>query len=339
MAKMQLGVAGAGIAGRLLAWRLAISGHQVTVFDAADEGEEQACSYAAAGMLSPWAEAETGDAEVQQLGQQSLSLYQRWLPQLSSQVLFKRQTSLVTAHPSDQAELQQFSRLLARHQLITSTPQNIDQWEPELAHLGQAIALPEEGLIDPKALLKALKKDAQKHGAEWCHQTTVQAVKPNTIQTLKNILSFDWVFDCRGLGARPALPLRGVRGELLWLNAPDVAIKHVTRLLHPRYRLYVVPRPDHTYLIGATEIESEDMSPISVRSTLELLSAAYSIHPGFGEARIIHSVTHCRPTLSDNRPLAQMQNGLGLINGLYRHGFLLAPALVDQITQQLESFQ
>jgi hypothetical protein len=57
--------------------------------------------------------------------------------------------------------------------------------------------------------------------------------------------------------------------------------------VHPRYPLYIAPKPGHgVFVIGATEIESEDMSPASVRSTLELLSAAYAVHSGFAEARI-----------------------------------------------------
>ena len=55
-------------------------------------------------------------------------------------------------------------------------------------------------------------------------------------------------------------------------------------------------------MIGATEIESEDLSPASVRSTLELLSAAYAVHPGFAEARILELSVQCRPALPDNLP-------------------------------------
>ena len=40
-------------------------------------------------------------------------------------------------------------------------------------------------------------------------------------------------------------------------------------------------------MIGATVIESEETGPISVRSALELLSAAYALDPAFGEAEIV----------------------------------------------------
>jgi glycine oxidase len=81
--------------------------------------------------------------------------------------------------------------------------------------------------------------------------------------------------------------------------------------------------------VGASEIESEDRSPVSLRSTVELLAAAHSVVPELAEARIVHSEANLRPALPDNLPLLQSQRGLTRINGLFRHGWLIAPALVE----------
>jgi glycine oxidase len=114
------------------------------------------------------------------------------------------------------------------------------------------------------------------------------------------------------------------------VHAPEVALQRPTRLVHPRYPIYIAPKPDHLFVIGATEIESEDMSPATVRSTLELLSAAYAVHSGFAEARIVEIASQCRPTLPDNLPaLRQPRPNMLQINGLYRHGFMIAPAILD----------
>jgi glycine oxidase len=140
------------------------------------------------------------------------------------------------------------------------------------------------------------------------------------------------VLDARGLAAKDLFSdLRGVRGELVWLQAPDVDIKRPTRFLHPRYPLYLVPRPNHVYLLGASEIEAEDTSPISVRTLLELLTAAYCLNPKFTEARVLKTVTQVRPTLLDHLPKIKHTDGLMAVNGLYRHGFLIAPALVAEM--------
>jgi glycine oxidase len=146
------------------------------------------------------------------------------------------------------------------------------------------------------------------------------------------------VLDCRGLGAKPQWPgLRGVRGEIITLHAPNVTLSRPTRLIHPRYPIYIAPKQDGYFLVGATEIESEDTSPMSVRSALELLSAAYTVDSGFGEARIVELVAQCRPTLPDNRPAVRRLGSRCLqVNGLYRHGYLIAPAMHDVVLQLMQ---
>jgi glycine oxidase len=118
------------------------------------------------------------------------------------------------------------------------------------------------------------------------------------------------------------------------LHAPEVKLRRPTRLIHPRYPIYIAPKEDDVYVVGATEIESEDLSPMSVRSAMELLSATYTVHSGFAEARILEMSTQCRPTLKDNLPEICHDQRLNVaslmkINGLYRHGFMISPAILD----------
>jgi glycine oxidase len=138
------------------------------------------------------------------------------------------------------------------------------------------------------------------------------------------------VIDCRGLAAREdgERDLRGVKGETVTVEIADIALSRPVRLLHPRWPLYVVPRANDRYLIGATSIESED-DGVSVRSVLELLSAAYALHPAFAEARIVEFGAGLRPAYPDNLPRIAIHGERLAVNGLYRHGFLLAPALAE----------
>ncbi|MEZ5702524.1 MAG: hypothetical protein R3E42_12140 [Burkholderiaceae bacterium] len=53
---------------------------------------------------------------------------------------------------------------------------------------------------------------------------------------------------------------------MVWLQAPGVALQRPVRLLHPRHRVYIVPRADNLFVVGASEVESEDRSPVSLRS-------------------------------------------------------------------------
>ncbi|RMD76609.1 MAG: FAD-dependent oxidoreductase, partial [Lentisphaerae bacterium] len=176
----------------------------------------------------------------------------------------------------------------------------------------------------------------QEAGVTRYYHTEVQKIAAHAIEVNGETVRYDMVCDCRGPDAEDDLPqLRGVRGELLHVIAPDVKLRRPVRMMHPRYPLYIVPREDDRYVIGATKIESSDRSEISVRATLELLSAAYALHPGFAEARIIETNTHCRPAWRDNLPYLEYQPGLVRINGMYRHGFLIAPALCEVMTQKI----
>jgi glycine oxidase len=128
-----------------------------------------------------------------------------------------------------------------------------------------------------------------------------------------------------------------VRGERLLLASSEVSLSRPVRLLHPRHPIYVVPWGDGKFLVGATMIESEDDGPVTVRSALELLGAAYALHPAFGEAQILETGAGVRPAFPDNVPRAVVRVGGKriFVNGAYRHGFLLAPALAEAVATYL----
>src|SRR3546814_8201131 len=71
---------------------------------------------------------------------------------------------------------------------------------------------------------------------------------------------------------------------MLVLRSREVTLTRPVRLLHPRIPVYLVPRGEGRTMVGATMIESASRSPVSARSLMELLGAAYAVHPAFGEA-------------------------------------------------------
>ena len=146
----------------------------------------------------------------------------------------------------------------------------------------------------------------------------------------------DAVVDCRGLGARDALQgLRGVKGEMLMLRCTDVSLSRPVRLLHPRIPLYVVPRGEGVFMVGATMIESDERNRISARAMMELLGSAYQLHPAFAEAEILEIGVDARPAFADNLPRIRRRGDTIYVNGLFRHGFLLSPALARMVGELL----
>lgn len=336
-------VLGAGLMGRLLAWQLARAGHRVSVYEAGSADAQGSPARVAAAMLAPLAESAITEASVVGMGRYALTRWPQLLAQLSQPVFFQQEGTLILWHRQDAAEAQRFAGLLRNTQdRVPGLPQlqtldgaGVRALEPALeSRFAQGLFLPGEGQLDNRQLLAALLHELQllKVDLHWNSPRAPQDFKPGTSGQP------DWVFDCRGLGAQAQWgELRGVRGEVARIHAPDVRLSRPTRLIHPRYPIYIAPKQDHLFVIGATEIESNDLSPPSVRSTLELLSAAYAVHPGFGEGRILEIATQCRPTLPDNLPAIRRLGPRALqINGLYRHGFMISPALLDVVLELVE---
>ena len=88
-------------------------------------------------------------------------------------------------------------------------------------------------------------------------------------------------------------------------------------------------------MVGATMIERADDGPVTARSLMELLNAAYALHPAFGEARVIEMAAGVRPAYADNMPRIEESGGTLFVTGFYRHGFLLAPALAQRAAKRI----
>lgn len=311
-------------------------GHQVEIFDKGDEQGTSSAARAAAAMLAPLAESVITEPSVVKMGHYGLKRWPEILKTLNAPVFFQQNGTLILWHRQDAHEAKRFSSALKRnHSLMNylEAPvelfgEDLQSTEPGLqGQFQQGIYLPGEGQLDNRQLLSALHATLLQNGATF-HWNSPKS--PEDFGA-----SNEWLFDCRGLGAKASWEgLRGVRGEVIRLMAPEVCLTRPVRLIHPRYPIYIAPKEDHVFVIGATEIETEDLSSASVRSTLELLSAAYTVHSGFAEARILEISTQARPTLPDNLPAFRQIGPKALqINGLYRHGFLIAPAVVDAATQ------
>lgn len=336
-------ILGAGLMGRLLALCLARRGHRVDLFDAGGPEAERSAATVAAAMLAPLAESAITEPGVVRMGHHALSRWPELLAALPRPVFFQREGTLIVWHRQDAAEAQRLGlRLQATQQRIPDLPaaqvldaSGIAAAEPALAQrFAHGLYLPGEGQLDNRQLLRALAESLESLPVR-CHWHTPRV--PGDFAP-SDAGGPGLLLDCRGLGARTDWSqLRGVRGEVVRIHAPEVTLRRPTRLVHPRYPIYIAPKQDHLFVIGATEIESEDLSAVSVRSTLELLSAAYAVHPGFAEGRVVETATQCRPTLPDNLPAVRMPRpGVVEVNGLYRHGFMIAPALLDVVLELLD---
>jgi glycine oxidase len=237
--------------------------------------------------------------------------------------------TLVVAGTRDRADLERFARMTEGFDRIDAA--GVDALEPGLeGRFAAGLYYRAEGHLEPGLAMPALLEAARQAGVDIATSVAWHKGGPDSA-------AGETVIDCRGLAARGELPeLRGVRGERLIVRSREVRLQRPVRLLHPRHPLYVVPWSDGRFMIGATVIESEDAGPITVRSALELLGAAYTLHPAFAEAEILDAGAGVRPAFPDNVPRIVVAGRTLHVNGLYRHGFLLAPALAQQVAWHLE---
>ena len=312
---MRVNIIGAGVAGLSIATELAFNSDiEIQVFDRAPGLGNAACSWWAGGMLAPWCERESAEEPVARLGALAADWWQKYTGGVT------RNGSVVVALARDRGELKRFGRRTDHFETLDA--QALGQLEPDLdGRFFSALYFADEGHLNPRNATAALLAGLQTRGVTVNFGVDLNDVDADAV---------DLTIDCRGLGARDALPdLRGVKGEMLILRCPDVQFSRPVRLLHPRMPLYIVPRADNLFMVGATMIESNDRKRISARSMLELLGAAYALHPAFGEAEVMEIGVDARPAFPDNLPRLRRIGNTLYANGLFRHGFLLAPALAQ----------
>lgn len=304
-------IKGAGVAGLCVASELARRGATVRLLDPMGAPSAHGCSWWAGGMLAPDCEGEVAEEPVVRLGRDAAA----WWAAQGVDVTY--QGSLVLALGRDRQELDRFARRTENHQMLGRD--GLAELEPHLGDRFQrALYMEVEAHLNPREALAHLVEQLETRGISIQNDGPVEGQ----------------LIDCRGLAAKDSLPdLRGVKGEMVVLRAPDISLSRPIRLLHPRFPLYIVPRGDGVFMLGATQIESGERSRATVRSVMELLNTAYALHPAFGEAELLEVGVDARPAFPDNLPRITRKDDTLFVNGLYRHGYLLAPALARMVAE------
>lgn len=309
-ANCEITVVGAGVAGLTTALALSERGAKVSVIERSLVLGQKSCSRFAGGMLAPWCEGASAEPLVVTLGRESLSYW----PRVHSATV--QRGSLVVALHRDAPELDRFARRSTEHRMVDGA--ELAGLEPDLANrFPRALFFAEEAHLDPRAALVSLATQLSTRGVKIRFGVDVEAL-PASVRRV----------DCRGLAARDRQPdLRGVKGEMLLVRCDGVRLSRPLRLLHPRFPLYIVPRGDGLFMIGATMVESDASGFVTARAMVELLNASFMMHPAFAEAEIVEIGSDARPAFRDNLPKLRRDGANLSVNGLYRHGFLLSPAL------------
>ena len=292
---------------------------RVALYEAGGRLGEESAAWAAAGMVAPWSEAVDASPSIVAMGRRSLELWPEWLKELPVPVFYRDAGTVVVWHSGSVAGGFAAAAGFGAERVLG---ERLAELEPLVAGFGEGLYLPGEAQVDNREVLAALAFALEEVGVS-CHWHT--RVEDGAMPEA------GVVADCRGMGAKGTIEgLRGMRGEILRLHAPRVELRHMVRLLGES-PVYVVPRAEGRLVVGATAYESEDRSPASVSGVMRLMSAAVAVLPGLAEARVMEMTTQVRPVMGDREPVVLVEGRVVRVNGLYRHGFLLSPAVVERV--------
>ena len=349
--KLRVGIVGAGLAGRLLAWQLGRLGHSVTVFDPNPGPLAQsigvlkyqrvpALGLDETGLLSPIAELEHGRPSLALLGWRSLILWRSIASDLSSNgctsPLFKQQGSLMLADACNVDLAQRMlnrrdaarARLQGVHQVHTLNRYDLRGLEPAVTTDLHAWLIPEEAYAMSDEMLQALFVQAP--NVQWCWCERVKHAGPRRIALADgSVQNFDLAIDVAEVEIQDLMHVRYMRNEVIWLHAPAVTLQRPVRMLQPQRSVHVVPRENGFFIVGASETEENENDSVHAGSAVNLLSAAYRMLPELTNASVVHMHAKTRPVVADDRPRVHHEPGFLRIEGLHRHRWLMAPALIE----------
>lgn len=344
-------IVGGGVIGCAVAFELAEAGARVRVLEGRRTGG--GASQASAGVLAPYVEGH--DSKVlRALGRRSLDLYATFVARAVERsgrpVEFARCGTLeVAVTESDAVRLHRARKMIAAEGVTGKWLEDRALLEAEPAlHPGVlgALRIPSHAYVNVPALTAALEAAAVERGAEVMTGVAATSIAPDAaglvVQTSSGayhasqvvLAAGAWAAALAPAGADP-MPVRPVRGQLLYLATPPGTLRHVVWASD----VYLVPWADGTVLVGAT---SEDVG-FDERATAggvsQLLHAATALVPALADATFVEARSGLRPGSPDDLPYlgrSEVLPGLIYACGHYRNGALLAPltaTLVRQLVQ------
>jgi glycine oxidase len=328
LSNRNIGVVGAGIQGRLVALRLLKDGHQVTLFDKSELNHPDSASNAAAGMLAPYTESLVSHEDLAVDGVASIECLKRIIDE------FAIETKIVNSGTIIAAPRGQESLVEEKHSFFKSRgfDDKVTLASQVPLGLGGGLVINDEGYIDSSQLLVELGNKFLSKGGDFKRKEIFSTQDETIFSTCKNTYAgFDNIIDCRGFGANKEIEnLRPVRGETVIVKSKNLKLTQTLRVLNGRHSFYVVPRGENNFVIGGVQVESNGPNP-TVESLINILSHAYRIHMDLRQAEVLSFSSGIRPSFSDNNPKIIIEGSTIRINGLYRHGFLLAPLLAEKV--------
>ncbi len=348
MGRSNVLIVGGGTIGLAIALELRQQGNQVTLLS---QDFAAAAGHAAAGMLAPSAE-QIAPGAMADLCWRSLELYPTWIAKLEG----------LTGLDSGYWPCGILSPTLAGSSQPDSSQPNSSQPEAgssiklsaDAAHSYQtglssqvtgAYFYPDDGQVDNRALMKALRSAVQDLGVEIEEGVSVEGVMQRQqqvmgLRTSAGVKQAEHYVIATGAWSGELLPIPVVprKGQMLAVRVPPGygQVQPLRRVLFGE-QVYIVPRRDGRIVIGAT-VEDVGFTPHNTPAGVaELLNAAIALYPELKNFPIEECWWGFRPATPDELPIlgAGPCENLTLATGHYRNGILLAPITARLIADRI----
>ncbi len=334
-------VVGGGLVGLFAAWRARERGLDVVVLEAGDR--EGVAWPVAAGMLAPVSEAQFGEAGARALDL-GLAAARRW-PSAARELgeasgidpRLRDVGTLLLGRDRDEAEaLDREAAFRERLGLEVTRllPSQARRLEPALAPtLRAALEVRGDHSVDPRRVvagLRALLGDAVRAGERVVRVAAgeVSLASGEVVRARKVVLAAGaWS------GELAAVPVRPLKGQVVRLRDP-AGPGLLSRTLRFS-QVYLVPRADGRYVLGATMEERGYETTVTAGGVYELLRDAAELVPGVFELEIEETLAGLRPVTPDTLPLIGERDGVLLACGHGRDGVLLSALTADLVADLL----
>lgn len=348
-------VIGAGVIGLATAWRAAERGLRVTVVD---PEPASGASHVAAGMLTAVSELNYGEEALLSLAIAAQERYGSFVAEL------EELTGLPTGHRTDglvqvafDADDMAWLNDLRAFQDSLGLPterlsgRECRSLEPMLApSVRGGLFAPQDGSVDPRRLTGALLSAVERSGGTLVRERAERLIVRH--DRAEGVVLGDgtelaagsivlaagpWSHLLDGLPPGVVPTVRPVKGQVLRLRGDAALLNRTVRGVVKGSSIYLVPRTDGEFVIGATQEELGYDRTVTAGGVWELLRDARELVPGVTELRFAEQIAGLRPGSPDNAPMLGATDlpGLLLATGHFRNGILLAPITGDIMAEVL----
>ena len=346
-----IAVAGGGIVGLSIAWRLAQEGARVITFDQSKMGGE--ASWAGAGMLAPGGEVEE-PSRLAALALESRRLYPDYVRELerisSIEIDYQERGALELAYSEEEhAQLQGRAQKQAELGIRSKplTPAQVVTFWPRVRGEGLVSArfYPDDAIVNPRQVVEALRVACEQSGVSLQQDCAVTRGSVSAdgvcLQTARGPVACDAVVIAAGAwsgwipveGVPPLPASEPVRGHLIGYQQPAQTCETIVRRGHT----YLLQRANGLLIAGASVERVGFNRDIDAGITASLASAASSVFPHLAETTPSEVWTGFRPGSGDLQIGAWGSERVLLAYGHYRNGILLAPVTAKLIAAEVSA--